>query len=37
MESVDEGQDLFLFTRVNDERQKGKIRGAFSGMHRALD
>ena len=28
---------LFFPTRANEERRTGKIRGAFSGMHRALD
>ena len=28
---------FFLPTRSNKERRTGKIRGAFSGMHRALD
>ena len=28
---------LFLPTRANKERRTDKIRGAFSGMHRALD
>ena len=27
----------FLPTRANKERRTGKIRGAFSGMHKALD
>ena len=27
----------FRPTRANKERRTGKIRGAFSGMHRALD
>ena len=27
----------FLPMRANKERQTGKIRGAFSGMHKALD
>ena len=27
----------FLPTRADKERRTGKIRGAFSGMHRALD
>ena len=28
---------FFLPTRANKERRTGKIRGAFSGIHRALD
>ena len=28
---------IFLPTRENKERRTSKIRGAFSGMHRALD
>ena len=28
---------MFLPTRANKERRTGKIRRAFSGMHRALD
>ena len=27
----------FFSTRTNKERRTGKIRGAFTGMHRALD
>ena len=28
---------FFLSTRANKERRTGKIRGAFSGIYRALD
>ena len=31
------GHGIFLSTRENKERRTGKIRGAFSGMHGALD